>query len=172
VVHKTSKVPELVERILSGLSQSQEYRLFVSRVKLFRCLRAVTAFKIVFMDQDQYYAQDGNGSMIPYESDQTLVLKNLLTFLEGALKKIYSDKCKLTSLETKTYREILRTYFSDLLNGQLESLPKYLNRSCAAALVGKSYAKHKNRLEYLIKLGKQKLRSEWEENIFPSVEKI
>jgi len=172
VVHKTNKVPDLVEQILNGLSQSHEYRLFISRVKLFRCFRAVTAFKIVFVDQEKYYAHDGNGDMMPSELDQALVLKDLLTFLERALKKIYIDKCKLTSLETKTYREILRTYFSDLLNGQLESLPKYLSRSCAAALVGTSYTKHKNRLEYLIKLGKQKLKNEWDEKNFPSLENI
>lgn len=172
VVHRTNKVPELMEQILSDLSQSREYRLFVSRVKLFRCLRSVTAFKIVFIDQDQYYAHEGNGGMVSPEWDPTLVLGNLLRFLEGALKRIYLDKAKLTSLETTTYREILRTYFSDLLNGHLESLPKYLNRSCAAALMGDNFAKHKNRLEYLIKLGKQELRNEWEENIFPSVEKI
>ena len=162
VLKKSSKVPMIIEEILSGLKNQNEFREFVSRKKIFKCLKAVSGVTIVPFNENvqKVYLVE---SKIDLSEDILSAVKNLKFFFHSVLNETYFNKGKVSDKEFKIYQEILDLYFGDLLNdGITEMLPYYMNHEPDKCWLKDNWQIHKNRLEYLIKLGKQYLKSIFE----------
>ncbi len=160
----TNKTPEVVELVLKSLIESDEYRLFVSREKLFHSLKSVWGFQLVPFTDDQYESDQNDFQQRPLLNDQNRLMKNISLHIQNVIDKTYVCKQKMSSKEAVQYVSILEAYFNDLLScGSPQKIPKYMNHLSGNCLFKDNWNLHKNRLEYMIKLGKKHLRDLWEQ---------
>lgn len=163
----TKKTPEVVEVVLKNLSEEDEYRLFVSRKKLFQALKAVWGFDVVPMNDFQFAGDLNVDLQQTLSKNQEGILGELIVYLNDVVNKTYMEKQKATSEETAAYESILEAYFLDLLScGSPQKLPYYIDHCSKDGELKKNWNLHKNRLEYMIKLGKKHMRESWEQGDF------
>jgi len=101
-------------------------------------------------DADDIFSQ----SLISESNGEVLQL--LMKELASQIQHSYSHKPFFNEQISEYYLKLANQYFSDLLeDGFTEKLPQYWKN---IALRDLKYEDHKNRLEYLIHLGKEKLK--------------
>ncbi len=153
-------LPQALTTILKELREQQTYQQFLSRGHIYHLLKEI--LNINYSDVDEIdalmlpnealsYSEGDQGSLIP-EGDVHF-------YLDQELQLRYIDKGKIDHELGKIYQDVLNLYFSDLLkDGFVERLPKYLLLVGQPELENHTWAIHRGRLEYMIKLGKSYIR--------------
>ncbi len=155
-LNDTSKTPVIIEYVLRKLFLQKDFKKFISRDNLFRYIKTEMDISIVPFDEN--FKIFSNNEII--ESD-LLNKANLLQFLESIINKKYVVKCKISPQENDIYKDIVNDYFTDLINdGFTEKIMYYMNHKQCRSILKKDMPIHKNRVEYIIKLGKNYLK-EW-----------
>ena len=155
----TNKTPEVVELVLKSLQENDEYCLFVSREKLFIALKAVWGLQMVQLKENQF---ETNRYVYPYRplpDNHNGMMKKISLHIQNVIDKTYVRKQKMTSKNAVQYMNVLNAYFNDLLSsGSPQKIPQYMNHRSENDMFQDNWNLHKNRLEYMIKLGKKHLR--------------
>lgn len=164
---KSNKTPEVVERVLRSLIKEGEYRLFVSRGNFFHALRNVWGVSFISMTDKQFSIEQSLNGVAQFPSDQNGLMEKLSDYFQEIVLKKYVEKKKATSREGVVYANILESYFNDLLTcGSPLKIPQYMKYRTDYDLLKDHWNLHLNRLEYMTKLGKQRLRELWDQRNF------
>lgn len=159
----TNKTPEVVERVLKSLQEDDEYRLFVSREKLFHSLKAVWGFQLVPYNDYQHETDRNVYQQRSLVNDPNGIMRVLSNHIQNVIDKTYVDKQKMSSKEAVQYVDVLDAYFTDLLSsGSPQKIPQYMHHCSDNGLFKDNWNLHKNRLEYMIRIGKKHLRDLWD----------
>ncbi len=160
----SQKTPDVVEWVLKSLIENDEYRLFVSREKLFHSLKAVWGLQLVSINDYQYTTDRNVYQRQSLLNDPNGLMRDLSLHIQNVINTTYVRKQKMSSKEAAKYVSVLEAYFNDLLScGSPQKIPQYMNRCTDNGLFKDNWDLHKNRLEYMIRLGKKHLRDLWEQ---------
>lgn len=159
----SQKTPDVVEWVLKSLIESDEYRLFVSREKLFHSLKAVWELQMVPMNDYQNTTDQNIYQQRSLLNDSNRLMRDLSLHIQNVINTTYVRKQKMSSKEAVQYVSVLDSYFNDLLSsGSPQKIPQYMNQCTGNGLFKDNWNLHKNRLEYMIKMGKKHLRDLWD----------
>jgi hypothetical protein len=148
--------PARVEFLLRRVAQNLEFRRFVSRSLFYHVMKELYTDSMIPLE-DAWLPGEAGVEVRPEPVE--LFGERLLDQLGEMIEQKYLARGKVTLAESRCYRAILCEYFCDLLNdGFADPLPVYIRlHGCGEMLVARQRV-HRNRLEYLIKSGKQILR--------------
>jgi len=156
--------PEIVREFLVELANEMDFRHFIERSELFKLLNHIMGMKTVSFEQDHYHSdpdQHNNGAIS--ESDQARCLELVNAIIHSEIETKYVSKSKISTDEGRIYSDILTRYFDDLImDGFAGKLPEYKAVSIYHDLGPEMWKMHRGRLEYLIKLGREQLKIQFQ----------
>jgi hypothetical protein len=144
----------LIPELLLAIETEGRYAAVLPRYMLHHGMRRVIEHFNDNTDVDLFCDKVSNGLILENEDD---ILDALFLELRPYIKKLYSHKALFSEDISGFYIKFLSLYFSDLLkDGFTEKLPAYWK---SIAFQDEGYDAHKNRLEYLVRVGKEKLKN-------------
>ncbi len=156
--------PGIVREFLVELAKEMDFRHFIEKSELFKLLNHIMGMKTVSFEQDNYPSDhDLSNNAAISESDQTRCLELVNAIIHSEIEAKYVSKSKISSDESTIYSDILTRYFSDLImDGFAGKLPEYQAASLYHDLAPDMWKMHRGRLEYLIKLGREQLKIQFQ----------
>ncbi len=148
-----SNFPKLLITILEEIEAEGQYATMIERCHLNHCMRRALNFHQKDLDMEQI--SGAMSSSLSYNKYKP-ILESLLNELQPVILRLHKKKNGSAQFLENLYQEIVSKYFSDLLqDGYPEYLPEYWRDM---ATNNEDYQVHKASLEYLIRLGKEKLK--------------
>lgn len=145
--------PKLIHAVLTQIEHENKYAYVLGKNQLHSALKHILTLHTPFMDPDSLPA-DKDPEVLNSRRDK--IINSLLSHMKPVIKEVYFDKGKIDTEIFNIYETFIRHYFSDLLNdGYVSPLPEYWKRMM---INNDHFSEHKSRLEYLIRLGKEKIR--------------
>jgi len=172
-ISEQTSIPAITRLFLQKLAQDQESRAFISRMTFFRILKTLTCMPVVSLDNlgGELPGNDGKHLGVT-EEDQVRYLNLAQEIILSEIKSRYIEKSRITSTDADVYFIILNLYLTDLFqDGVAGKLPEYRALSPFSDLADGLWKIHRGRLEYLIKLVKEKMKTQYSRE-FLSTEQV
>lgn len=151
-------IPKIIEFILKEVKEDNEYCDVVKLSKLHKAINSVILSSVSY----NYELIDNfsiNGANQLNDNNSVFIQFINKTILIN-INNIYIQKNKICSNEAKLYQQVIFDYFKDILLNQSKSLSHYLGNGYNFVFKDSTdLRKHKTRIEYLIKLCKNDLKT-------------
>ncbi|NHZ85276.1 MAG: hypothetical protein GWP19_05280 [Planctomycetia bacterium] len=153
---KDTVIPKILENILINVKNNVTIRNFIELSALFKALKNVLLYKTVPLDSNfEYNGHFNNNSGDDYNS---YIFQELYENIIFVVKNKYIDSGKIDEHVAGYYNSVLKEYFKDIIfANDRNTLPHYLNNGFDNSIIKDHYPQHKTRIEYLVKLCKNKL---------------
>jgi len=154
-------LPKVVQAVFKTLSEHDEYQQFIDRGRIFHSLvqhQNISYTDIGDMELASADMWEGDPAGMEINTDQ--MVNAVQGYIQDQLQAKYLEKGKIDAGICQQYTKVLDIYFSDLLcDGYVDKLNSYVDIAQAGDLSNGEWLLHRGRLEYMIKLGKDWLRS-------------
>jgi hypothetical protein len=144
--------PRYLQEILVDIERKEIYAMMVEKSLIHQAFRKVLSLNVRTEITDNVLIAEDDSMQ---ERGDTL-MQHLMELLKEAIEDTYYRKGKIDDSMKTNYQIIMKHYFSDLIqDGHTDALPEYWNTYIPGV---NTFPDHKSRLEYLVRLGREKVR--------------
>jgi len=144
--------PHYIQEILEDIERKEIYAMMVEKSLIHQAFRKVLSLNLRTEITDHVLVAEEHSP----EERRDILINHLMMILKDAIVETYYRRGKIDDSMKTNYQIILKHYFSDLIqDGHTEALPEYWNTIIPRE---NTFPHHKSRLEYLIRLGREKMR--------------
>ncbi|HAE86706.1 TPA: hypothetical protein DCG86_01645 [Candidatus Marinimicrobia bacterium] len=144
--------PTYIQEVLTDIEKNENFAMMVDKSLLHQAFRKVLIYHSYSFTSEEILLNEDDFAVSRNEN----IIDKLMEDLKNAIQDIYYHKGKIDLSMLTNYHIIIKHYFSDLIkDGHADALPEYWNTFCPGT---DTFVDHKSRLEYLIRLGKEKMR--------------
>ncbi|NOZ75241.1 MAG: hypothetical protein GXO90_07660 [FCB group bacterium] len=159
-MHDAKTTPAFIGNVLRTIKEDLRYASQVPLASMHSALKHILGITTVPLDR---YEPSDDRDLLPVTKDS--LLSSLKLHIQQQLETVYRKPGKLPDNILERYQSVLDTYFEDLIwMGQTNALVKYMNHNPENKILKVDWNKHKSRLEYMVKKGRDYLQFIFRQN--------
>ncbi len=151
---QSKTTPGYLGIVLQALRNDDGVASQISLATLHSALKKSQAVVTFSMENEEHYGEE---NLLPLSKES--IVERIKVHIQGQIDMVYRKPGKLSDEVLERYQSLLENYFEDLIwRGETDRLVRYMNHKPENDILKQEWKRHKSRLEYMIRKGREHLK--------------